>query len=440
MYFVVYYNDYIELGKYVAGAEIINAETVEKQNILKILKQVVDKKFEGDEFLDGRIRIVAISDPFIDKADAENYLKKYPVQVKPISFSIQWHFTKTCNQKCVQCYLRSEQFEGMYDKPELSISEIYSIIDRFYAFCDNIDANPVFVLTGGHPLLSDKLEKMLSYIDNEYRKKGRLSTVFLLGNPQFLQDNLEMLELHNVDSYQISIDGLEKMHDEWRGTGSFSSSLDAIELLNNSTISLKIMATLSKKNAEDIIELYKLLCEKGAPFFAYSRLVPNCSERSSNYFDDCFTPEEYYEFQERMYETIIEMKSRGYKTEFIFKDHLWKPFLIEKGIWGLDERYGAERDLSLIYDGCHINQDSLCIGTDGSVFACMKTRSLLGNITQQSFEEIYASDVAEAFRNYDKYEKCSKCKYKQFCRGCHAVSYGTYGDFYKADPQCWVRV
>lgn len=212
----------------------------------------------------------------------------------------------------------------------------------------------------------------------------------------------------------------------------------ALEILTNSTISPKIMATLSKKNAEDIIELYKYLCKKGAPYFAYSRLVPNCSERSADYFKEHFTAKEYKAFLERMFFVINEMKDTGYKTQFIFKDHLWKPFLIEKGIWDLDERYGKNRDKELVYDGCHINQDSLCIGTNGNVYACMKTKSLLGNIKTNTFEEIYASKQAEYFRDYDKYESCSICGYRQYCRGCHAVSYGVYGDFYKADPQCWI--
>lgn len=214
----------------------------------------------------------------------------------------------------------------MHEEKELDIEKI----DKFYDFCYKINASPVFVLTGGHPLLSDKLEKMLEYIDDKYRRRGKLSTIFILGNPQFLEENLIMLEEHNVDSYQISIDGLEKMHDEWRGKGSFAASLRAIEVLKKSSISLKIMATLSKKNAEDIIELYKMLCRLGAPYFAYSRLVPNCSDRSHNYFEEHFTPNEYKEFQEKMFITIQEMKNNGYKTEFIFKDHLWKPFLFEK--------------------------------------------------------------------------------------------------------------
>lgn len=435
MFYVVYYNSYIEIGKFVADAEIICCKEYSRR---KIQEGLISKLTTIEKNATERnTRIVAISKGLSSKKEAEEYINDNPVIVNPVSFSVQWHFTKKCNQKCVQCYLSSEQFGKMHEEKELDIEKIYLIIDKFYDFCYKINASPVFVLTGGHPLLSDKLEKMLEYIDDKYRRRGKLSTIFILGNPQFLEENLIMLEEHNVDSYQISIDGLEKMHDEWRGKGSFAASLRAIEVLKKSSISLKIMATLSKKNAEDIIELYKMLCRLGAPYFAYSRLVPNCSDRSHNYFEEHFTPNEYKEFQEKMFITIQEMKNNGYKTEFIFKDHLWKPFFFEKGIWKKEDKYGSEYEADIIYDGCHINQDSLCIGTNGSVFACMKTNSYLGNVITDSFEEIYTSDKAEYFRKYDRYEKCNICKYNQYCRGCHAVSYGLYGDYYKPDPQCW---
>ncbi len=438
MFHAIYFYVYPSVGTFMSDSIILEYPNgISKKSIIKGMYKKLLYRYNDMQLEPENIRIIAIVDDFYSQDEAEAYLIKYPIKQTRMSFSVQWHFTKVCNQRCVQCYLGSEQFHGMLDENELSEQELYEVVDKFYSFCNMIQASPVFVLTGGHPLLSPKLKKILSYIDNQYRKKGWLANIFILGNPQYLEENIDMLEAHNVDSYQISIDGTEKMHDEWRGKGSFSASMRALDLLKKSTISPKIMSTLSKKNAEDVINLYKLLCEKGAPFFAYSRLVPNCSEKSANYFDEHFTGREYRDFLEKMFNVILKMREQGYTTQFVYKDHLWKPFLAEKGIWNFDERYGNDRNTMLIYDGCHINQDSLCIGTNGNVYACMKTESYLGNIREQSFEEIYTCSRAEYFRNYEKYEGCNVCGYKQYCRGCHAVSYGVYGDFYKPDPQCW---
>ena len=74
--------------------------------------------------------------------------------------------------------MKGEAHGKMHEEKELDIEKI----DKFYDFCYKINASPVFVLTGGHPLLSDKLEKMLEYIDDKYRRRGKLSTIFILNN------------------------------------------------------------------------------------------------------------------------------------------------------------------------------------------------------------------------------------------------------------------
>jgi radical SAM protein with 4Fe4S-binding SPASM domain len=46
----------------------------------------------------------------------------------------------------------------------------------------------------------------------------------------------------------------------------------------------------------------------------------------------------------------------------------------------------------------------------------------------------------EKFREFEKFEKCSQCELLAWCRGCPAVSYGTTGNFYGSDPQCWKKI
>lgn len=440
MYYVVYYQLHPTIGTFVSLNDIINikSSSVKENEIINLLIKL--HKPDGMEIkvTNQNTRVISYTGPFNSEKDANKYYKKNKIVQHKYSFSFQWHFTKLCNQNCVQCYLDSSHFSEMHDQPELEIEQLYEIIDKVYAFCNKIEAQPIFALTGGHPLISSKLELILKYIDEKYRKHGNLSTIYILGNPQFLKENLPMLEKYFIHSYQISLDGLKETHDKWRGTGSFDTSINSLKLLSKTKIQPRVMATVSKQNANEIPALFEYLCKINLPSFTYSRVVPNKSEKYSKYFTEHFTPNEYKEFLEKMYLKIVEMREKGYNTAFAFKDHLWKPFLIEKGVWSLEDRYGKELNQNLIYDGCHINQDSLCIGTNGDVFACMRVNSKLGNILESDLEKIYCSVEAEYFRNYDKYEGCSICKFKNFCRGCHAVADGLYGDFYKADPQCWI--
>ncbi len=438
MYYVVYYNIFPTLGTFISLCDIVKTEDETNRNIFDLVLEESNKHKTGIIVSEENLRIISIAGPFSKHSTAAKHMKLYGVKQHKYSFSFQWHFTKSCNQNCVQCYLDSDHFSDMHMHPELEIEEMYKIVDEIYTFCHKIEAMPTFALTGGHPLLSSKFEQILEYIDEKYRKKGDLSTIYVLGNPQFVIENLHLLESYHINSYQISLDGMRDTHDKWRGKGSFDCSIDAINALNETKIQPRVMSTVSKLNSEEIPKLYEFLCHIGAPSFTYSRVVPNKSEKYQNYFTENFTPTEYKLFLEKMFDKVQQMREKGFSTHFGFKDHLWKPFLIEKGVWSFESLWGDNIDSRLIYDGCHINQDSLCIGTNGDVFACMRVNSKLGNILEESFEEIYCSDKANFFRKFDKYEGCNICKYKRFCRGCHAVSDGLHGDFYKADPQCWI--
>lgn len=220
MYYVIYFYFYPAIGYYIADVTILEcSDGYDKKKVIERIKNQLTDKNKELTIGDDSVRIISYVDQFYSLIDAEAYIKENPIRPTLYSFSIQWHFTKKCNQHCVQCYLGSEQFDGMLKESELTDSELKLVVDNFYSFCYEIQASPVFVLTGGHPLLSDKLEIILSHIDNQYRKKGMLSNIFILGNPQYIEENIEMLERYNIDSYQISLDGTEKMHDEWREKG-----------------------------------------------------------------------------------------------------------------------------------------------------------------------------------------------------------------------------
>lgn len=69
--------------------------------------------------------------------------------------------------------------------------------------------------------------------------------------------------------------------------------------------------------------------------------------------------------------------------------------------------------------------------------ACRRvTNSKVGNVFEDRLADIWITSM-EKYRNYDQFTKCSKCELKAWCRGCPAVSNGTNGSFYSADPQCW---
>lgn len=122
-----------------------------------------------------------------------------------------------------------------------------------------------------------------------------------------------------------------------------------------------------------IFNLYK------ASSFGFSRYCPNKED-----INNLIEPLVYREFLEIMWDKF--MKYQNSRIAFILKDHLWKLFLYEKGIFNIEE------DSDLIMDGC------------------------------------------------DNFEACTDCELFRYCRGCPSVSKCATGNFYAKDPQCWKKL
>ena len=345
-------------------------------------------------------------------------------------FIIQWHITGLCDQSCLHCYMVNDPKSHRRElKNELSLKDCKSVIDSFLEFCKIAKARPSINFTGGDPILRHDFFELLQYASsNEIR-------IAIMGNPFHLNPgNIAMMKGLGVKSYQVSIDGMEETHDSLRKQGSFRSTLRAIGLLTEGGMRTVVMFTLSKKNYRDLFEVMKLVDNLGVNAFAFARLSRN-SIIDTNILPEEgeFTPGEYKDLLIAAQQLINELVSKGSKTKFTLKDHLWKLLLYEQGKLQLDPNPHGQ-----VISGCHIGGRDLAILADGTVFACRRFNSPIGKVPKQSILEVFTSKELDYYRDIGKFEKCSKCPLSNYCRGCPAVSYGSSGgNFYAPDPQCW---
>jgi radical SAM protein with 4Fe4S-binding SPASM domain len=257
----------------------------------------------------------------------------------------------------------------------------------------------------------------------------------ILGNPELLSDKTTTyLKKHGVTSYQLSIDGMEKVHDEFRRLGSFRRTLEGIRLLNKHNLRSVVMFTLSKQNMGDLIPVINLAAEEGVSVFDFARIVP--IGKGVQFREEQIKPEEYRDFLLRILEEYKALKLKGCKTYFGRKDHLWRLLYKELGLLP-----PLAKDKKTIFHGCSIGIHFLTIVADGTVYSCRRLPIKIGQVPSQSLRDIFIkSTELNEMRQVEKLEKCSKCDLLQYCRGCPAVSYGTNGNYFSADPQCWARI
>jgi radical SAM protein with 4Fe4S-binding SPASM domain len=163
--------------------------------------------------------------------------------------------------------------------------------------------------------------------------------------------------------------------------------------------------------------------------FAFARYCPTSLEKSVH-----IMPENYRALLEICWKKFESHKDG--ETIFSLKDHLWTLFLYENGLFSIPERLQE----NVIYDGCNCGISHLTIQPDGSVSACRRMESPVGNAVTDLLYDIFLGEKMNIYRGYERFEKCSRCELLRFCRGCPAVAYGSTHSFYSPDPQCWKKV
>lgn len=334
------------------------------------------------------------------------------------TFGIQWHVTNECDQRCQHCYIwKKFHIEGIRITPSMNQCKI--VVEKVLRFCEEMDVLPYFSITGGDPLLYDNIWQLLEFIN----KKGVNFTI--LGNPFHLSQELaHRLKGLGCLSYQMSLDGMKQIHDSMRKEGSFEATLKALDVLHLANIRSMIMMTISLINYKDAPDVAKLCAEKMVGNFAFARYCPTHGDVEFN-----MSPTAYREFLSIMWDTYSHLINSD--TKFTLKDHLWVPFLYEKGLYKLNQKQG------IVFDGCNCGIAHMTLLPNGAIYACRRFESKVGNVYLDDLKPVFLSAEMEKYRNISNLSGCKTCELLYYCRGCHAVSAGTTGDFFDKDPQCW---
>ena len=307
----------------------------------------------------------------------------------------------------------------------MSLYHMKKVLSNIEDMCERINRTPYFYITGGDPILHPDFWTLMELL----KAKGYKFT--LMGNPFHLTDEVcRRLKECGCEKYQMSIDGMRKTHDYFRKPGSFDCTLEKIGVIRKAGIKCAIMSTVSGTNIEEMPDVVDLVVEHKVDIFAFGRYCPTGKDK-----DTGIEALAYRDFLDKIWNKYEMYKKQGVNTYFNLKDHLWTLYLYEKGIFKIPEN--TKKDM--VYEGCHCGICHMTILPNGDVYACRRFESKVGNALKEPLYDIFMTKE-EIYRDYDKFEKCSKCELRGFCRGCPAVTYGSTGNFYGADPQCWKEI
>ncbi|MEM4702640.1 MAG: TIGR04053 family radical SAM/SPASM domain-containing protein [Archaeoglobaceae archaeon] len=348
-------------------------------------------------------------------------------------FIVFWELTRACKLACKHC--RAKAVTKRNPK-ELTTEECLRLIDEIYAF-----SRPMIVFTGGDPLMRDDLIEIVSYASERFRVSIAFS-----GTELATVEKLRELKEAGVSRIAISIDGMEKTHDEIRGiTGTFKKSLEIVENAKKVGLSFQINTTVTKQNISELPKIVKLCIELGAEMWDVFFLVPTGRAKvemmpSAQEFEDilCWL----YDLKRLInvkssaavhFRRIEKMREKG---EMPSVSELYYELLREISNLKAGKRSDSEKR-AYVTDG----RGMFFISHTGDVYPSGFLNIPAGKVRKERIEKIYRdSEIFVKLRDPNNLKgKCGICEFRFICGGSRARAYALTGDYLAEEPCCIYR-
>lgn len=355
----------------------------------------------------------ALHNGIIEEKGEETYKLEYDNNLREVYIDI----TSECNLTCIYCNkcnrkeTNSEKF--------MSIERISEILEKTKNFADG---NEFTVhITGGEPLLHDKLELILEKV-REYSNYVTLWT-----NGSLIDDNkIKILEKHCTYVY-LSIDSfVEDINDSIRGKGSYNQALNASKILNKSGVNFIVATTPNIYNIETLENMFEFAREIGAIGLQMNN--PIKKDTNGENLD------KYFSYNEnRLYEvyTVLSKKSSIINS---WKNNNLKGENTKQNMYLIVERYKCLNGLFNIHkkSACGAGSNIISVDVNGDVYPChcLQIKDLkMGTISNLNKNKPIAS--------IKDLEECNECEYNIICLGgCRAESLYCNNDLLTLSPSC----
>jgi 12,18-didecarboxysiroheme deacetylase len=355
-------------------------------------------------------------------------LLQFSADKRPV---VVWNMTRRCNLKCIHCYSNSDDTDF---PDELTTAEGKKLIDDLAKF-----GSPVILFSGGEPLLRPDLLELAQYATD----KGMRAVISTNGT-LITSEIAARLQKIGLSYVGVSLDGLEKTHDRFRGKkGAYAAALAGIRNCRDAGIKVGIRFTVNKHNLPDVGAMFDLLREEKIERLCFYHLV--YTGRASKLRKEDLTHEETRKLLDLIMRKTKKMFDDGMQPEILTVDnHADGPYLYLKLREENPARAGDVLELLQMNEGNSSGHGIGCISWDGEVYADQFWRNKpLGNIRQKPFSEIWLDEKNELLsklKRKKKYVKgrCAQCRWLDVCGGNFRARAETEGELWGPDPACYL--
>ncbi|MFO8164370.1 MAG: 12,18-didecarboxysiroheme deacetylase [Thermodesulfobacteriota bacterium] len=361
--------------------------------------------------------------------DLPAHLLQFSSDKKPV---VVWNTTRACNLNCIHCYAKAVH---QSNDRELTTEEGFHLIDDLASF-----GVPVILFSGGEPLMRSDLVELSSYAV----KKG-IRAVISTNGTLITDEKAMLLKNAGVSYVGISIDGLEKVNDHFRGSkGAFKKAIIGIKNCQKVKLKVGLRFTMNKLNIDQVPGIFDLAEAMSIERMCFYHLV--YSGRGSDLVDQDLSHSETRKTVDIIMDKTRDMYQRGLKKEVLTVDnHADGPYLYLRMLKENNPRAGEVLKLLKMNKGNSSGEGIGCVSWDGTVHADQFWREhSFGNILQKPFSQIWSdltNPLLAQLKDKRRYVKgrCAHCKWLDVCGGnFRARAEAISGDIWGDDPACYL--
>ncbi|MHA1660242.1 MAG: radical SAM/SPASM domain-containing protein [Promethearchaeota archaeon] len=321
-----------------------------------------------------------------------------PIKLKKLRSPVYVNFdiTDNCNQSCKFC------FNSKKNDSYASFEDLKNIIDKIKE-AEVFEIN----LLGGEPFIHPEIESIIKYCDSK-----DFITTFVSNGTLINEDMLDTIANH-LDGGSISIHGFKETHENLTGNiGSYDKAIKTLEELSK-RIPTGVCYTLVKENMDELYPFGNQLIDNyDIGFFGVSRFIPmGVGGNNKNSLE--VTVEEFNESVKK----IKVLKEKYPNIDTYITDSF--PYCLLE-----------DKELQKYVSSCSAGVDFCSIDSQGNVKFCSATDHILGNIYDNSLEDIWQNNkILNDYRSLDWIpEECKNCEDNYGCLfGCKVSSGDVYG-------------
>ncbi len=340
-----------------------------------------------------------------------------------------WNFTNRCNLACRHCYSYADPNSEDFLSTEFIMNSIPELKKAGIKFV---------IFSGGEPLI----RRDIFDIAEKMREEGIVT--YLSTNGLYVSEKNVDRIIDTFNYIGISIDGIEEVHDEFRGLqGAYRKSLDAIALIQKHGGNAGIRFTITNETKESFYAIFELAEEIGVDKIYISHLV--YSGRGLENLKIDISKEERRRYVEFIIDKAFQYIEEGRDIDIVTGNMEMDAILF---LQKFSEKYPHLKDEMVRrlkgWGGNSAGRKLVNIDWMGNVKPDPFFPFTLGNMTEKPFSRIWLDENNEMLTKLREHPRklggyCSDCGVKEICNGgSRSRAWAIHGDLWAEDPSCYL--